>query len=146
MKAALSFALVLALAVITGMPKSGAGQTATDAADRAAIEDIIRDQVAAFKRDDGTTAFSYASPNIQSIFGTAEVFMRMVRQGYQPVYRPQVFEFRELVMVGLALTQKVFVIGPDGLPYHAPYIMERQADGSWRIDGCYLTQSSDEAA
>ena len=66
-------------------------------ADRAAIRETIQAQLDAFRRDDGETAFGFASPTIQSLFGTPELFMQMVRQGYRPVYRPQVFEFRELV-------------------------------------------------
>jgi hypothetical protein len=39
----------------------------------------------------------------------------------------------------------VFVVGPDGLSYLAYYTMERQADGSWRINGCYLVRMEDES-
>ena len=35
--------------------------------------------------------------------------------------------------------------GPDGRPRIALYIMERQPDGSWKIDGCILTESDDKA-
>ena len=38
-----------------------------------------------------------------------------------------------------------FVIGPDGLAYLAYYTMERQADGTWRISGCYLVRAQDES-
>lgn len=111
--------------------------------DQDAIRDVIQRQVEAFRRDDGETAFGFASPAIRGMFGNSDVFMDMVRQGYQPVYRPRVFEFREIVTLHGMVTQKVHVVGPDGRPVTAFYPMAQQPDGSWRIEGCYL-QAPDE--
>jgi hypothetical protein len=115
-------------------------------ADRAAIRDIIQSQVDAFRRDDGDAAFGFASPTIRGMFGTPDVFMDMVRQGYQPVYRPKVFDFREIVMLHGQITQKVHVVGPDGRPVTAFYPMVRLPDGSWRIEGCYLQAPEEHQA
>ena len=106
--------------------------------DRSAIRDVIERQIEAFRRDDGQAAFGYASPSIQGMFGSPDTFMDMVRQGYRPVYRPRAVEFREIVTLQGMVTQKAHVIGPDGRPVTAFYPMARQADGSWRIEGCYL--------
>ncbi|WP_422032074.1 DUF4864 domain-containing protein [Reyranella sp.] len=106
--------------------------------DRSAIRDVIERQIEAFRRDDGQAAFGYASPSIQGIFGSPDTFMDMVRQGYRPVYRPRAVEFGEIVTLQGMVTEKVHVIGPDGRPVTAFYPMSRQADGSWRIEGCYL--------
>jgi hypothetical protein len=111
--------------------------------DQTAIRDVIEGQLEAFRRDDGDAAFGYAAPSIQNMFGSSETFMDMVRQGYRPVYRPRVFEFREIVTLHGMVTQKVHVIGPDGQPVTAFYPMTQQPDGSWRIEGCYL-QAPDE--
>jgi hypothetical protein len=121
-------------------------QTQVSPADQTAIREVIEGQVEAFRRDDGAAAFGYASPGIQGMFGTAETFMDMVRQGYRPVYRPQVFEFREIVTLQGMVTQKVHVIGPDGRPVTAFYPMTQQPDGSWRIEGCYLQAPEDHQA
>ena len=121
-------------------------QAQLSAADRTAIRDVIEGQVEAFRRDDGAAAFGYASPGIQAMFGTAETFMDMVRQGYRPVYRPQLFEFREIVTLHGMVTQKVHVIGPDGRPVTAFYPMAQQPDGSWRIEGCTLQAPEDHQA
>ena len=104
------------------------------------IRDVIEQQIDAFKRDDATGAYSFAAPGIQKIFPSAEIFMQMVRQGYQPVYRPKSFAFEELTQIDGKLVQPVQVIGPDGVPVTALYIMERQSDGSWKIGGCVLTR------
>ena len=104
------------------------------------IRGVIEQQIDAFKRDDATGAYSFASPRIQQIFPSAEIFMQMVRQGYQPVYRPRSYAFDELTQIEGKLVQPVRVVGPDGVPVTALYIMERQSDGSWKIGGCVLTQ------
>ena len=72
--------------------------------------------------------------------------MAMVRQGYPPVYRPRSVDFRELVTSEGRIVQKVLFVGPDGVPVIAEYFMERQPDGSWRIDGCRLDRSGDQSA
>ena len=37
---------------------------------------------------------------------------------------------------------KVFLVGPDGKSYVALYTLQRQPDGSWRINGCTLIEDS----
>jgi hypothetical protein len=64
----------------------------------------------------------------------------MVRRGCQPVYRPRQVDFLETIEGPHRPAQKVFVVGPDGAAYLAIYPMERQPDGSWKIDGCYLAR------
>ena len=91
--------------------------------DRAAIASVIRDQIAAFKVDDASRAFGYASPGIQAKFGTPEEFLNMVRTGYGQVYRAA-----EVTGV-LAL-----------------YFMERQADGSWKINGVLIAELPERVA
>ena len=136
------FALFL---VLFGLAFPAAAQDLS-AADRSAIRDVIQGQVDAFRRDDGGHAFGLASPMIQGMFGSPEIFMDMVRQGYQPVYRPRVFEFREVVTLDGQPTQKVHVIGPDGRPVTAYYPMVQLPDGTWRINGCYLKAPEDHQA
>jgi hypothetical protein len=136
---------LLALVLLTGLTAGGARgqemQPANDVgtADRGAIRAVIGDQMAAFKRDDADAAFGFAAPNIQDMFGTPEHFLAMVRQGYQPVYRPSDVRFGELVRIDGGLAQLVHVVGPDGVPQLAVYLVERQPDGRWRITGCVLT-------
>jgi hypothetical protein len=97
--------------------------------------------MAAFKIDDWAAAFAYATPSIQTKFQNPQVFSQMVTQAYQPVYRPRGVEFRELKPSEFGPTQEVYVIGPDGFSYLAYYTMEKQPDGTWRINGCYLMRA-----
>jgi Domain of unknown function (DUF4864) len=122
---------------------AGADAEPPDAADAAAIRGVIEAQLKAFQADDGAQAFSYASPAIQSIFKDPDTFMSMVRAGYQPVYRPREVEFRDLVPLEGRWTQRVLVVGPDGVPVVAQYFMEKQPDGSWRIDGCVFERTTE---
>lgn len=134
------FLRILALlGVLVAIATPAAAQAPSPSAgDRSAIRDVIQGQIDAFGRDDADAAFAYASPAIRSLFGRSSLFMEMVRQGYPPVYRPQMFEFGAVVSLNGQLTQKVHVVGPDGRPVTAFYPMTRLPDGSWRIDGCYL--------
>jgi hypothetical protein len=109
-------------------------------ADRQAIQGVIAGQMRAFRADDANAAFAAASPGIQSMFGDAGRFLEMVRSAYPMVYRPRETTFGALVEMDGHPVQKVHVVGPDGHPALALYYMEREGDGSWRIDGCQLTE------
>ena len=136
-------AALLAVILLLAPGLARAAETLSDG-DRAAIRQVIESQLAAFKRDDGAAAYGYATPMIQQKFGTAENFMAMVKTGYPAVYRPQAVEFRELASDdAMGVVQKVFFIGPDGRGVLAYYPMERQPDGSWKINGCFVTAAPD---
>jgi hypothetical protein len=60
------------------------------------IEATIQSQFDAFLDRDVGEAWQYASPNIQSLFGSAENFGRMVEQGYPMVWTPGQVEFIDL--------------------------------------------------
>jgi hypothetical protein len=135
------FALVLLLVCPS---RAGAGDAPASAADTAAIHAVISHQLSAFLKDDGSGAFADASPTIQKIFGNPDTFMEMVRTGYQPVYRARGVEFRDLGTVDGRLVQQVYMEGPDGVAVIALYEMQRQPDGSWRINGCSIATAPDQ--
>ena len=112
---------------------------------RRAIKNVIESQLAAFQRDDGVEAFSYASPTIQGRFQSPEIFMTMVRTGYRAVYRPREVEFRNLRLVDGVPTQEILFVGPDYQAVTAVYLMQQQPDGSWKINGVYLLKSPEAA-
>lgn len=114
---------------------------AINAADGAAIHQVVEGQLNAFQHDDGDKAFSYAAPTIHEIFQSAENFMNMVRSGYAPVYRPRKVEFGIIETIDGAPVQHVFIVGPDGTNVDALYYMEHEPDGTWRIKGCELKAS-----
>ena len=105
-----------------------------------AIEQIISQQIAAFRKDDAETAFSFASPMIQKRFRNPEFFLSMVARGYPQVYRPQSFRFGERAELNNRTFQKVLVVGPSGSQVTAVYEM-MQVDGKWRINGCQILKA-----
>lgn len=142
----MAFRFLALFALLLSLATTAAAQPAVSPSDKAAIRDVIQGQVDAFRRDDGAAAFGYASPMIQNMFGQSDAFMEMVRQGYPPVYRPRVFDFREIVELHGEIAQKVHVVGPDGKPVTAVYPMTQLPDGSWRINGCYLLAPDEHQA
>lgn len=132
--------LIIAMLCYGRGPARADDAASVSAADHQAIEQVITSQLDAFGHDASDAAFSLASPKIQSLFGDAANFMAMVRQGYPPVYRPRSFAFEQLITINDQVVQRVMIVGPDGAPALALYTMEREQDGTWRIDGCALTK------
>jgi len=135
--------LVMFMALAAGFAGRPAAAQVSDA-DQAAIRQVIEAQLQAFQHDDGPGAYGFATPTIQQKFINADTFMEMVKTGYPAVYRPKSVEFRDLKTDNGVLIQQVYVVGPDGKPWLALYEMQKQPDGSWKINGCYLTQPPDQ--
>jgi hypothetical protein len=139
-------ALVVTLAALAvGTPARADEGGPLSAADRNAIRSVIEAQLAAFRADDGATAFGFASPSIQRQFGNPATFLAMVKSSYLPVYRPREVQFRRLIEHDGEPVQLVLLVGPDFAVVTAYYIMQRQADGTWRINGCVLREAADQA-
>jgi hypothetical protein len=136
-------AAILIAALAWAAPLPGRAQSEADAA---AVQGVIRSQLEAFKRDDGTAAYAFAAPNIQRIFPTADAFMAMVRGAYQPVYRPKSYGFGRLELRDGLPVQAVEIIDADGQSWTAVYTLEREPDGSWKITGCRLVHSDGTTA
>ena len=104
------------------------------------IEATITAQIDAFLKDDFAEAFTYASPNIQSIFGNSDRFGQMVRQGYPMVWRPDDVEYLELRDVAGNLWQKVMIRDQQGGLHVLDYQMIQTGDG-WKINGVQILQA-----
>jgi len=131
--------LVAAFVLIIGFAVQPAHANGTDPAVEKAIQNVISSQMAAFKIDDASTAFSFAAPHIQAQFGNPDRFMKMVRHGYQAVYRPQYVEFAHLAQgQNGQLAQHVIVQAPSGEVVMAVYPMIQDDEGNWRIAGVHL--------
>lgn len=99
---------------------------------------MIESQLGAFRRDDAPGAWMHVSPALQRQFGSAERFLRVVREAYVPVYRPRDVRFDGVALWDGEPAWWLTVVGPDGRAYRALYLLERQPDGSWRTSGCLL--------
>ena len=134
----LVFALCAVLTLAT--PVAGGRAQSVSEADAASFRQVISDQIAAFNADDGPKAWSFASPSIQQLFPTPDIFMTMVKQGYQPVYRQQSLTFGEITDNDGRLVQHVTIGDLKGKLWTALYSMQKQPDGSWKISGCALVE------
>ncbi len=126
------FLVILAL---IAMPIAAFGQSASTPAD--GIQNAIQGQMNAFSEGDVATAWSYASPTIQSMFGDQERFGAMVESGYPMVWQPGQVSYLELRRHGPWLLQTVQVIDQAGRPHYLGYQMV-QIGGEWRINGVSL--------
>lgn len=109
------------------------------------IETTIQSQIDAFLKDDFNTAFTFAGPNIRSMFQTPENFGRMVQQGYPMVWRPDSVTFGDLRSIAGGLYQMVIVKDAAGTLHYLDYRMV-QIDGDWRIAGVQILQAPEVTA
>lgn len=111
-------------------------------AQEAPIQATIQNQIDAFQADDFAKAFALASPNIKGIFGTAENFGLMVREGYPMVYRPSEVEMMDLREVAGNLWQRVRIVDQAGQAHYLDYMMIETAEG-WQINAVQLLPAPD---
>ena len=104
----------------------------------AAVQAVIRQQLAAFKKNNARAAFALASPAVRAQLETPDRFLQMVRQQYAVVYRPARFDFGEPLVFQDQPAQQVLFHDAAGELHLAIYPMEKQPDGAWRINGCFM--------
>ena len=104
------------------------------------IRTTIQSQLNALQADDFATAFTFASPTIKGIFGTAENFGQMVRQGYPMVHRPAEVKMLDLREVAGNLWQREMITDMQGRTHLLDYQMIETPQG-WQINGVQLLPS-----
>lgn len=125
--------VILAIGFLVGM----LGMASAQGAD---IEATISNQIEAFKADDFVRAFSFASPNIQTLFQTPEIFGRMVTQGYPMVWRPADVQYLELREAAGKLWQQVLITDAAGVVHILEYQMQELESG-WKINGVRILEA-----
>jgi hypothetical protein len=114
--------------------------------DRAAVQNTIEQQLQAFLRDDGATAYSFAAPTIKQMYPTVDAFMAMVKNGYPQVYRPRSHQFGELREQPGFLEQAVDIVDGQGNFWTAVYTLRQEPDGTWKISGCIIVKKPGQVA
>ncbi len=126
--------LVLAVLIAIGLTAPLNAQNADP------ITGVIQDQIEAFKQDDFATAFSFASPSIKQMFGSADRFGMMVRQGYPMVWRPADVQYLDQSTEGGRVFQNVLITDAQGVPHLLEYQMIQTPEG-WQINGVRFLQA-----
>jgi hypothetical protein len=131
------------LALLIGLLASRAGfAEEISAADASAILAAVQSQLDAFADDDAAKAFDLATPATRALLGTPDRFLKLIKDQYPPIYRnrsvqfstPEMIEGHALIMARLTDRENIVWI--------AIYEMEQEADGSWKIDGCSLFETT----
>jgi regulatory protein YycH of two-component signal transduction system YycFG len=112
-------------------------QDAVKTQDTLKIQDSILRQIEAFANNDGEEAWAYASEGIKRRFGSAQVFVEMVREAYPAVHNATQIEFTENVPHGIFHIQVVKLKGPEGKSWDAYYRMV-QTEDEWKVAGVRL--------
>ena len=129
----IAFAFVMAL-----LPLGAAAQS--EMPRNAEIEATIQGQLNAFLADDFGTAFTFASPSIKGMFGTAERFGQMVQQGYPMVWRPGNARYLDLRQEQGQLFQRVMITDQAGRLFMLDYQMMPEGD-DWQINGVQVLRA-----
>jgi hypothetical protein len=138
--------ILAALIVFLGLIWPAMAADLTDA-DKQNFKAIITSQLEAFKSDNGPAAYSFAAPLVTKLFPNPEIFMTMVQRGYPPVYRNEKFSFGASIIDQFGRpNQHVTIRTSSGKAYDAIYALEKQADGTWKIAGCSLTEIEESGA
>ena len=114
--------------------------------DEKAVQTVVQSQLAAFAKDDGEKAFSYAAPELRKTIGSASAFLAMVKSSYPVVYRPASVAFLKAEGTGDEVIQKVQMLDASGTSWLAVYSLQRQKDKTWRISGCVLVDNKGRMA
>ena len=117
----------------------------TAAAQQDEIAAVIQNQLDAFNEREVETAFTYASPMIQGMFGNPGNFGMMVERGYPMVWTNSNARFLELREVGGRLFQRVLVQDTQGVAHVLEYQMIETSDG-WQINGVSIVPAPDVGA
>ncbi len=108
----------------------------------ATAREVIESQIVAFLNDDVDSAYSFATTGVQKIFPEPQRFFDMVKRNYAPVYRPGNYAFGRALSEtdGATIAQELLITGPKGKNWRAVYVLERQDDGNYRINGVRLSK------
>lgn len=109
------------------------------------ITGVIQSQIDAFLAEDQVTAFGFASPMIQGMFGSPDNFRRMVETGYPMIWHPSSVEFLGNRSQGEKVYQRVLVRDAAGAVFLFDYEMVN-LPGGWKINGVYPVKGEDVGA
>jgi len=134
--------LRIVMFILSLLAPLGAFAPPAQAQDAGAIESVITSQLDAFNARDVDTAWTYASPMIQGMFGNAANFGTMVQQGYPMVWTNDGVEFLELRQQGDQPRQTVLLRDSGGGRWVLDYTMI-QTENGWKINGVTVVPQPD---
>jgi hypothetical protein len=136
--------VIMSLLLGLGMPcwTNGVMAASIDDVDAKAIQTVVQSQLNAFAEDDAARAFALATAETRSLIGSADDFLRMIKEEYEPIYRHRRAIYSDPEVIDGNTIQMVRVTDRDNHVWVAIFKMQREADGNWKIDGCQLLQTT----
>jgi hypothetical protein len=111
-------------------------------ADAVAIHEVVQAQLTAFANDDAAAAFELTTEEKRVLIGSADNFLRLIREQYEPIYKPlAVIYFKPEVVHGVAV-QMVRVTDASSRVWVAIFWMQQDGKSQWKIDGCHLLETT----
>jgi hypothetical protein len=98
------------------------------------IQAVIQSQIDALQVDDFETAFGFAAPNIQRMFGSPRRFAQMIAQSYPMVWRPADIQYLALTRSGPYALQRVMITDQKNTLHILVYQLV-PINQHWRITG-----------
>ena len=138
MKIGLLFGLWLGASCLLG----DAMAAAMSPADEKAIHTVVQSQLDALAGDDAVSAFALATPATRVQFGSPDNFLHIVKKHYSPIYSHRLALFSDPEVIDGTPIQIVRLTDRDSRVWLAVYKMQRDNDGSWKIDGCQLLETT----
>jgi hypothetical protein len=111
-------------------------------ADATAIRTVVQSQLEALAQDDAASAFELTTPNKRMQIGSADDFLRMIKEQYTPIYRPQLALFSNPQVIDGSAIQVVRLTSDDRHVWVAIFWMQQGEDSHWKIDGCQLLETA----
>lgn len=121
---------------------SAAAIDAVTTADVIAIHEVVQSQLEALSNDDAVRAFELATPEKRTLIGSADNFLRLMKEEYNPIYRYQQVIFSRPEVVNGDAIQLVRITDDTSRVWVAVFWMKQEADSSWKIDGCELLETT----
>jgi hypothetical protein len=132
--------LILALGLPLGSA-SAMAETLTPV-DVKKIQEVVKSHLEALAEDDAAQAFESATSATRVELGSPENFLQLIREEYTPIYRSRHPIFSAPEVIAGDTIQVVRITDETNHVWVALFRMERDADRSWKIDGCELLETT----
>jgi hypothetical protein len=103
------------------------------------VQQVVQQQLAALAKQDASSAFALADPELRTQFGSAETFLATVKEQYPMLMQASSMLFLKPETDGTIAVQKVRISDDAGSAWSLTYLLNRQQDNQWRISGCVVT-------
>ncbi len=141
----LSLGLVVTALGALAMPAASRAAAVAEL-DTRAVRAVIEAQLRAINGGDAERAFSYASAAIRTQFVDASNFLSMVQAGYPMLMQSAASSFFVPEWAGGAVVQRVQLRDRMGVLWRATYLLQPQADATWRINGCSVVPDAGKSS